>query len=160
VNEGGREVEPLNAVASVDLERYLGQWYEIARYPNRFERKCDSDVTATYSKRADGKIEVVNACREGNGRIKQSKGYAKVVDRRSRAKLKVTFFWPFFGDYWIVGLDQDYRWAVISEPKRRYLWILSRTPKLDEAVYRGILERVRQLGFDTSRLVMPKQSPV
>jgi apolipoprotein D and lipocalin family protein len=149
---------PLSTVASVDLNRYLGKWYEIARYPNRFEKDCASDVTATYSLRDDGKINVINSCRKADGSVKQSKGYAKVVDQASRAKLKVTFFWPFYGDYWIVDLDPDYRYVVVSEPKREYLWILSRTSRMDPTQYQRVIERIRQLGFDPTKLVTSEQS--
>ncbi len=150
--------KPLTTVPSVDLQRYLGKWYEIARYPNRFEKACVSDVTANYSLREDGKVQVVNACRKSNGELKESKGYAKIVEGSNNAKLRVTFFWPFFGNYWIVDLDSNYRYAVVSEPKREYLWVLSRTPVMDEKQYQAILQRIRELGFDTNRLIMPKQS--
>src|SRR5512142_3401366 len=96
---------PLRSVQSVDLGRYVGTWYEIARYPNRFQRKCDGDTTAKYSLRQDDKVEVVNSCRKADGSFTTTKGSAKVVDKKTNAKLKVTFFWPFAGDYWIIGLD-------------------------------------------------------
>lgn len=147
----------LQTVSYVDLHRYLGTWYEIARLPNRFERRCDADVTANYSLRGDGTIRVVNGCRQKDGSIRRSNGYAKIVDKNTNSKLKVTFFWPFFGNYWIVDLDRDYRYAVVSEPRRKYLWILSRTPQVDPALYQRILERIEVLGFDSSRLIMPKQ---
>jgi apolipoprotein D and lipocalin family protein len=142
----------------VDLDRYLGKWYEIARYPNRFEKDCASDVTAQYTLRADGKIEVVNSCRQSDGKVKYSKGSAKIADRQSNAKLKVTFFWLFYGNYWIIDLDPDYRYAVVSEPGRDYLWILSRTPQLDSAVYNQIAGRLREQGLDPARLIKPPQS--
>lgn len=148
----------LKTVPSVDLNRYLGKWYEIARYPNRFEKSCASDVTAQYSLRSDGKIEVVNSCRKADGKLKASKGSAKVADKQTNAKLKVTFFWPFYGNYWIIDLDPDYRYAVVSEPGREYLWILSRTPKLDPALYEAITTRLRQNGFDPDRLIKPPQN--
>ena len=148
----------LKTVPSVDLNRYLGKWYEIARYPNRFEKSCASDVTAQYSLRSDGKIEVLNSCRKADGKLKASKGSAKVADKQTNAKLKVTFFWPFYGNYWIIDLDPDYRYAVVSEPGREYLWILSRTPKLDPAVYEAITARLRQNGFDPDRLIKPPQN--
>src|SRR3982751_5765726 len=100
-------------VGHVDLSRYIGKWYEVARYPNRFEKNCISDVTADYSLREAGTIEVLNSCRQADGRVKSSKGSAKVVDKQSNAKLKVTFFWPFYGNYWIIGLDPEYRYAVV-----------------------------------------------
>jgi apolipoprotein D and lipocalin family protein len=148
----------LRTVPSVDLNRYVGKWFEIARYPNRFEKACASDVTAQYTLRPNGKIEVVNSCRKADGKIKTSSGSAKIADTQSNAKLKVTFFWPFYGNYWIIDLDPDYRYAVVSEPGRDYLWILSRTPKLEPAVYDAITNRLRQNGFDPSRLIRPVQN--
>jgi len=148
----------LPTVSCVDLNRYIGRWYEIASYPNRFEEKCASDITADYALLADGKIQVVNTCRQSSGKLRQSRGYAKIADSSSNAKLKVTFFWPFFGNYWIVDLDPDYRYAVVSEPRRKYLWILSRTPRLAPDQHQRLLDRIRQLGFDPSRLITPDQS--
>src|SRR5579872_3645261 len=95
---------PLETVQHIDLSRYVGRWYEIARYPNKFERKCDRDVTAEYSKKEDGDIRVVNACVSSNGKVNRSVGTAKVVDASSNAKLKVAFFWPFSGKYWVIDL--------------------------------------------------------
>jgi apolipoprotein D and lipocalin family protein len=153
----GNSKPPLETVRSVDLKRYLGKWYEIARYPNRFEKKCVSDVTANYTLREDGKITVLNSCVEKDGKINQSKGTAKVVDRNSNAKLKVTFFWPFYGNYWIIGLDPEYRFAVVSEPGRKYLWILSRTPQMEPKLYESALRIVRDKGLEPSRLIQPAQ---
>jgi apolipoprotein D and lipocalin family protein len=151
--------QPLRVVPSVDLARYAGKWYEIARLPNRFQRSCASDTTATYTLRPDGKIAVVNACREAGGRMKDAKGTARVADSRGpNTRLKVTFFWPFSGDYWIIDLDPDYRWAVVGEPGRNYLWILSREPEMKAEVYNGILDRVRQQGYDTGKLMKTPQS--
>lgn len=126
---------PLNTVDNVDLRRYTGKWYEIARYPNRFQRNCQSDTTAIYTLRDDGKVQVVNACREKNGNLTIARGTAKVVDKKTNAKLKVTFLWPFYGDYWVIGLSPDYRYAIVGEPSRKYLSILSRTPSMEEATY-------------------------
>lgn len=148
---------PLDSVPKVDLNRYLGRWYEIAKYPNRFERKCESNVTATYGLRPDGKISVVNRCTTREGKISQSSGWAKVVDKQSGSKLKVTFCWPFFGDYWIIDLGPNYEYAVIGEPSRKYLWILSRTPKMDDALYAELTKRVADKGYDASRLERMKQ---
>ena len=155
---GSDAVSPPSTVEHVDLQRYMGQWYEIARYPNRFEKACISDVTANYLLRADGKVEVVNACRKADGQMKSSKGSAKVVDKHTNAKLKVTFFWPFYGDYWIIGLDPEYRYAIVSEPKREYLWILSRTPVMDEQLYGGAIQIIREKGLDPAKLIKPKQT--
>src|SRR5579871_1687307 len=106
----------VKTVAHVDLERYVGKWYEVARYPNRFERDCARNVTAEYAKRADGDISVLNECVKADGGVKRSQGRAKVVDKTSNAKLKVTFFWPFYGDYWVIDLGEHYEYAVVSEP--------------------------------------------
>ena len=148
---------PLETVAKVDLSRYLGRWYEIAKYPNRFERKCERDVTATYGIQSDGKISVVNRCTTHEGKVTESSGWAKVVDEKTNAKLKVTFFWPFFGDYWIIDLGTNYEYAVIGEPSRKYLWILSRTAKMDDAVYAGIAERLAAKGYDARKLERMRQ---
>ena len=148
----------LKTVAAVDLSRYVGKWYEIARYPNRFERDCVSDVTAQYTLRPDGKIEVLNSCRQSDGKVKSSKGSAKVADKQTNAKLKVTFFWPFYGNYWVIDLDPEYRYAVVSEPGRDYVWILSRTPKLPTPMFEQITARLRQNGFDPDRLIKPPQN--
>jgi apolipoprotein D and lipocalin family protein len=148
----------LQAVSHVDLTRYVGRWYEIARYPTRFEKDCAADVTAAYTQLSGGKIEVVNECRKGDGQVKKSKGTASVVDKRTNAKLKVTFFWPFSGNYWIIDLAPDYSYAVVGEPDRKYLWILSRSSQLTESVYEHIVTRVRELGYDPSRLTKTRQN--
>jgi apolipoprotein D and lipocalin family protein len=145
--------KPLEVVESVDLDRYLGLWYEIASYPAWFQKNCTA-VTANYSLRDDGRITVVNSCRKGalDGKPKQSKGRAKVVDTTTNAKLKVSFFGPFWGDYWIIDLDPDYQWAVVGVPSRKYLWILSRTPQMDEAFYDEIVARLPAKGYDPKGL--------
>ena len=144
---------PLTVVDAVDLNRYLGKWYEIASYPAWFQKDCTAS-TAEYSLLADGKIQVVNRCRKGSldGPLKESKGKAEVVDTITNAKLKVWFFWPFKGNYWIINLDKDYQWVVVGEPSRKYLWVLSRTPKMDEALYRQITEVLPQKGYDPGKL--------
>jgi apolipoprotein D and lipocalin family protein len=144
--------EPLRTVPQVDLNRYAGEWHEIARYPNRFERDCDRDITANYSIRNDGRLRVVNSCVTPAGKTKTSAGSAKVTDKSSNAKLRVTFFWPFYGSYWVIGLDPDYKWAVVGEPSRKYLWILSRSAELDAAAYAAIISLVKEKGYDPSRL--------
>ena len=149
---------PLDVVPSVDLNRYAGKWYEIARLPNRFQRDCAGNTTATYTLRPNGKITVLNECRKSDGRQKSAKGTARVADAKGpNTKLKVTFFWPFSGKYWIIDLDPEYRWAVVGEPSRDYLWILSREPQLDAALYQQIVERARQRGFDTDKLLKTRQ---
>jgi apolipoprotein D and lipocalin family protein len=144
---------PLEVVPHVDVGRYAGTWYEIARFPNRFEKGCVA-VTAEYTLRKDGKVTVVNSARDKtlDGPVRSIKGKAWVADRKTNARLKVQFFWPFSGDYWIIDLDKDYGWAVVSEPSRSVLWILSRTPQLDENVYGQIVSRLKERGFDPGRL--------
>jgi apolipoprotein D and lipocalin family protein len=144
-------------VSHVDLERYAGKWFEIARYPNRFQRDCQSDTTAIYTLRNNGKVQVVNACRKKDGTIKGVRGTAKIVDT-TNARLKVTFFWPFYGDYWIIGLDPDYRWAVVGEPGRKYLWILSRTAQMTDGDHQKALVAVRSARYDPARLIKTPHS--
>jgi apolipoprotein D and lipocalin family protein len=150
--------QPLEVVAHVDLQRYLGLWYEIATLPQVFERGCVG-VTAEYSLMRTGDIRVVNTCIQGTlaGQARTARGRAKVVDRRTNAKLKVSFFWPFWGAYWIIGLDEDYRWAVVGHPGRDYLWILSRSPQMDDALYRSILDLVAKQGYDLTRITRTPQ---
>jgi apolipoprotein D and lipocalin family protein len=149
---------PLETVEQVDLDRYLGRWYEIASYPAWFQKNCTA-TTADYSMRDDGLIKVVNSCRKKSldGKLKQAKGRAKIVDSVSNAKLKVSFFGPFWGDYWIIDLDPEYGWVVVGEPKRKYLWILSRTPRMDEATFEAILSRMPDMGYDPDRLNITPQ---
>jgi apolipoprotein D and lipocalin family protein len=150
--------KPLTTVPSVDLRRYAGDWYEIARYPNRFQKECASDVHVRYALQSDGKISVRNECQKPNGKSAIANGTAKIVDPKSNAKLKVTFFWPFYDNYWIIDLDPEYRYAVVGDPDRKSLWILSRSKELDASVYQRILKHVAELGFDTSKLVKTRQS--
>ncbi len=144
---------PLQTVQQVDLKRYLGQWYEIARYPNWFQKNC-LESSASYTLRDDGDIEVLNRCKDSeDGRQRQAKGHAWVVDSASNAKLKVSFFWPFRGDYWIIELGREYEYAVIGTPNRKYFWILSRTRSMDDTLYTAILQRAKQQGFDPAQVV-------
>jgi apolipoprotein D and lipocalin family protein len=154
-----RPVPALAVVPEVDLPRYMGVWYEIARFPNRFQEGC-VDSQATYALRKDGRVEVVNECvrEEGGGKRSRAVGRAKVVDPETNAKLKVSFFWPFYGDYWIVDLGASYEYAVVSEPKRRYLWILSRNRELPAEKLQGILAKLRAAGFDTEKLLVNPSS--
>ena len=143
----------LAVVGAVDLSRYAGRWYEIARLPNRFEKKCADSVTASYTLRSDGQVDVVNRCRKANGEYTTARGKAKIVDKKTNAKLKVTFFWPFYGDYWILDLGPNYEYAVVGAPNRDYLWILSRTPQLDEQLYERLLREMATRGFATDRMI-------
>jgi apolipoprotein D and lipocalin family protein len=145
------ETTPLEVVPYVDLGRYIGTWYEIATIPQRFQKDCVA-VTATYTLREDGNIAVLNRCRKKtlDGELKEAKAKAWVVDQKSNAKLKVQFFWPFKGDYWIIELDPDYQYAVVGHPERSYLWILSKTPQMDENLYQELLQRIANKGYDVS----------
>lgn len=148
----------LQVVPSVDLSRYAGMWHEIARLPNRFQKKCDSSSTATYTLRPDGKITVLNQCRKADGSTARVTGTAKLADPKGpNTKLKVTFFWPFSGDYWILALDPEYRWALVGEPERKYLWILAREPRLDDATYQDIVARAARQGFPVDKLIRTRQ---
>lgn len=144
---------PLTTVASVDLQRYQGLWYEIASYPQWFQEGC-TGTTATYHLNEAGQVDVRNRCflETLDGELDEAEGSARVTDPVTRAKLEVTFFWPFYGDYWIIDLDADYAYAVVGHPSRDYLWILSRTPTLDDEVYAGILRRVEAAGYPLGRL--------
>jgi apolipoprotein D and lipocalin family protein len=156
---------PVQVVTSVDLARYAGTWYEIARYPNSFQEFCAGDVTATYTLLEDGRIRVVNSCRDEKGEIKEVDGIArKQEDDGPDTKLEVRFapaflsFLPFvWGDYWIIDLAEDYSYVVIGGPTREYLWILAREPEIPSATYDGIMKRLKDQGFAPSRLVKTRQ---
>jgi apolipoprotein D and lipocalin family protein len=146
----------LEVVPHVELKKYLGKWYEIAHLPARFQEGC-SETTATYSLLENGSISVLNECRK-NGKAKKAKGKAKVVDKNSGAKLKVTFFWPFYGDYWIINLGDAYDYAVVGTPDRKYLWILSRTPQMDDKLYSQLVDNAKSKGFNTQNLIRTSQT--
>jgi apolipoprotein D and lipocalin family protein len=147
---------PLDTVKEVSIERYLGTWYEIARYDQSFQQGC-SDVTATYSLKDNGDIKVVNRCTTKEHTFKESIGSAYATDV-TNSKLKVTFFWPFYGNYWIVMLDSDYTYAVVGDPSRKYLWILSRNPKLSPHIKSKILAALPSFGYDIKALLWTKHT--
>ncbi len=159
-----KDKAPLRVVPSVDLSRYAGLWYEIARLPNRFEEKCAGDVTAEYTPRGADRLKVVNRCRKKDGRMTEAEGVARLADKRGpNSRLKVRFapsflsFLPFvWGDYQIIELAPDYSYALVGDPGREYLWILSRTPRMDEEAYQKLLESASSQGFDVSRLIQTK----
>lgn len=153
-----RDLPKLETVSHVDLNRYLGKWYEVARFTLSFEKNCVG-ATANYSLREDGSINVINTCFKGTlaGKLKTAHGHAKVVDKETGSKLKVSFFGPFYAPYWIIDLGENYEYAVVGSPNRDTLWILSRTPALDPAVLKSILERAELKGFDTAKLEYPAQ---
>ena len=142
---------PVTSVASVDLVRYGGKWFEIASFPMFFQRNCIADTTAEYALAAGGGITVHNRCRTKSG-FDEATGKATVVEGSGNSRLEVSFFWPFKADYWILGLDPDYRWAVVGNPNRRYLWVLSRTPQLPPALLEAALASAVAQGFDLSQL--------
>ena len=144
---------PLQTVANVDLHRYLGTWYEIASFMEPYEKNCFGTY-AVYSQRPDGHIDVLNSCRKGSltGDVDTAHGEARVVDEQTHAKLKVNFFGPFWGDYWVLELGNDYDYAVVGHPSRDHLWILSRTPHLDAQRYADIIGRLKAAGYETDKL--------
>ncbi len=153
-HHSGSKRPSIETVAHVDLERYGGLWYEIGRYPNSFQKGCQ-ESTAMYTVHPDGEMEVVNSCRdEKDGRWREARGRAWVVDENSNARLKVSFFWPFRGDYWIIDLGRDYEYAVVGTPSRRYLWILSRTPLMQPYKLEEILQKVERQGFVRDSLLL------
>jgi apolipoprotein D and lipocalin family protein len=153
IASAAEKIPPLQTVSHVDLNRYMGKWYEIASFPQRFQKGCVASA-ATYTLRKDGDVDVFNQCRDKtlDGKLRDAKGKAWVVDPKSNAKLKVRFFWPFSGDYWIIDLGTNYEYAVVGHPKRNYLWILCRSRQMDSAVYDGILQRLKNQNYDLARL--------
>lgn len=163
-NDSDKKSE-VKTVSSVDLKRYAGKWYEIARYPNKFQKKCVGNTTATYTAKPDGAIGVVNQCVMKDGKTGSAEGEAKIADAASNAKLDVRFapkFMSFLSaewkNYWIIDLDDNYQYAAVSDPKREYLLILSRTPEMKDAVYQNILRRVETLGFVPGKLSKTPQN--
>jgi apolipoprotein D and lipocalin family protein len=150
-------------VGTVDLARYAGTWFEVARFPTSFQDsarvRCEQ-VTATYTPRADGAITVVNRCNNAldGGAERVAEGVARSA-APGNDRLRVSFFWPFYGDYWVIGLDPDYRWAVVGAPGRDYLWILSRTAQMAPADFDAAVAIARREGFDTTRLRRTQQAP-
>ncbi|PPE67436.1 lipocalin family protein [Caldimonas caldifontis] len=147
---------PLTPVPSVDLNRYLGTWYQVALYPNRFQAQCASDTAATYTPLPDNRLQVLNRCRQASGEVDQALGVARVT---GPATLQVRFapawlsWLPFvWGDYWVIQLADDYRYAVVSEPRREYLWVLSRSPQLSAEDDQRIRAQLQAQGFDLERL--------
>lgn len=150
--------QPLKTVPNVDLNKYAGKWFEIASFPQRFQKRCHC-TTAQYTLTDKGYLIVENRCNKDsvNGKLSYIKGKAFVVKNTGNAKLKVQFFWPFKGDYWIIDLANDYSYAVVSNPNKKSLWILSRASKMDAAVYQQIIMRLKEKGFDLTKLTMTQQ---
>ena len=155
---------PVKTIPSLDVQRYLGAWYEIAKYPNWFQRKCLSNTKAVYSARADGTLKVLNSCVTADGQVSEAEGTARQIGAKDSPKLEVRFapawlsFIPMvWGDYWLIDLDPQYQVAVVSDPRREYLWILSRTPQLDKKVYEDTLVRIQAQQFDVRKLELTPQ---
>ena len=157
---------PVQVVPNVDLKQYAGKWYEIARFPNSFQKGCSGDVSANYTLRKDGKVDVENSCGTQNGKTKTAKGEARRISSKSKeGKLEVRFapkilsFLPaVWGDYYILDLDKSYTTSIVGSSGRSYLWILSRTPQLDEETYQSLVEKARAQGFDVNKLVRTSQT--
>ena len=149
----------VTAVPSVDLKRYSGKWFEIARLPTKFQKQCAGNTTTTINTMSEnGQLQFLNSCLQKNGKVDQSTGEAKVVDAGTNAKMKISF--PKFSSdsYWIVDLDSNYQYAVAGNPDREYLWILSRTPQMDDGTYQQILRRIERMGFKPNKLIKTPQN--
>lgn len=150
--------QPVTVVNEVDLNRYMGTWYEIARLPNSFERglKC---TTATYALQEDGRVTVINRGVKVDDptKLDEAKGVAWVPDPAQPGKLKVRFFWPFSGDYWIIDLDPEYQFVLVGSPNHKYLWVLARTRFISDEVYLGLLQKAKENGFELANLIKVSQ---
>jgi apolipoprotein D and lipocalin family protein len=153
---------PPTTVKFVDLKKYVGLWYEVAKIPNSFQDQCVKGTTAKYTLKEDGEISVTNSCIDEDGKLDAADGVVRVVDKKTNAKLEVSFVsflgWrPFWGDYWIIGLDENYQWAIIGTPNRKYGWVLSRTPKLDTKTMDGIFQILKDQGYNPKDFEISKQ---
>lgn len=153
----------LVTVKQVDLKKYIGLWHEIAKIPNSFQDHCSYGTTAEYKIDDDGDIIVVNSCYDDEGKIDVAEGLAKVVDKKTNAKLEVSFFSilgirPFWGDYWIIGLDENYEWAVVGTPNRKYGWILSRTPSLPDSTMENIFKLLKSQYYNPEDFELSRQN--
>ena len=149
----------LKSISMLDIPRYMGTWYEIAKFPNWFQKKCVAETRADYRLQPDGRVQVINRCRQENGEMKEAIGSARQMGSATSSKLEVRFApaWLSFipavwGEYWVIDLDPAYQLVAVSEPKREYLWILSRNPKVDPGAYAALLARLSIKGFDIQRL--------
>ena len=156
--------QALPTVKGIDVPRYMGTWYEIAKFPNWFQKKCVGNTRAQYSVRSDGSLQVINRCKLASGDMDEAIGAARQIGNASSPKLQVRFApqWlsiipAVWGDYWVIDLDDNYQWAAVSEPGREYLWILSRTPRMDPQTYANLLVRLTGLGLDVKKLELTPQ---
>lgn len=158
------DAAPVKTITSLDVPRYLGTWYEIAKFPNWFQKKCVGNTKAEYSLRPDGNLKVLNSCKTANGEVSDAEGTARQIGAKDSPRLEVRFapawlsFLPMvWGDYWVIDLDPQYQVAAVSDPKREYLWVLSRTPQLDSRIYDDLLLRLKQQQFDVRKLELTIQ---
>jgi apolipoprotein D and lipocalin family protein len=148
----------VKTVSFVDLQRYGGKWYEIARYPNKSQRQCAGNTTVTYNFKPDGAAQIVNKCMTKDGKIDDATGMAKITDTQTNAKLKGSFAWFSSAPYWVIDLDENYQYAVVGNPDRKHLWILSRTPEIKEATYQMILRKIEVAGYNPAKLEKTPQN--
>ncbi len=148
--------EDMTVVESVELERYMGTWYDIAHFPKSFQNGC-SCISAEYAIESDSRVSVVNSCTEIDGNVRKAEGHAYIADTETNAKLRVSFFWPFFGDYWIIDLAEDYSYALVGSPDRESLWVLARERTLPEKTFESILDTAQSRGFDITRIELVSQ---
>ena len=158
---------PLEAIASLDVPRYMGTWYEVAKYPNWFQKRCIANTSATYAVQPNGMLQVLNRCQKEDGSMSEALGAAKQVGEANSPKLEVRFapawlsFLPFvWGNYWVIDLDPQYQLAAVSEPSRKYLWILSRSKTVEPKAYEALLQRLKQKGFNLDAIEVSKQTTV
>jgi apolipoprotein D and lipocalin family protein len=150
--------DPLPTAPLVDLNQYMGEWFEVARLPVSYEENCVG-TKAVYTMQPDGSVRIINTCHKGglDGPLKIAKGRATVADRQSKSKLKVSFFWPFTGDYYILEVGNGYEYALVGDPSREHLWVLSRTPQMELQLLHNLVGKAQRLGFDTGRLIYTVQ---
>ena len=156
--------QSVKTIATLDVPRYLGTWYEIAKFPNWFQKKCAGNTKAVYTVKSDGNLRVLNSCKTAGGETSEAEGAARQIGAKDSPKLEVRFapewlsFLPLvWGDYWVIDLDPQYQVAAVSDPRREYLWVLSRTPQLDPKVYEELLQRLKQQQFDIRKLELTPQ---
>lgn len=156
--------QSVKTIAALDVPRYLGTWYEIAKFPNWFQKKCVSNTKAVYTAKPDGNLRVLNSCKTATGETSEAEGLARQIGAKDSPKLEVRFapewlsFLPLvWGDYWVIDLDPQYQVAAVSDPRREYLWVLSRSPQLDPKVYADLLQRLTQQQFDIQKLELTSQ---
>jgi apolipoprotein D and lipocalin family protein len=156
--------QSVKTIAALDVPRYLGTWYEIAKFPNWFQKKCVGNTKAVYTAKPDGNLRVLNSCKTAGGETSEAEGAARQIGAKDSPRLEVRFapewlsFLPLvWGDYWVIDLDPQYQVAAVSDPRREYLWVLSRTPQLDPRVYEELLQRLKQQQFDIQKLELTSQ---